>query len=236
MLTITQQVSYYHARRKGLSNLLTVLSVSVKPFSSRTGLLKRFLLLVHNLVTLSLHWITIYYLKWDVSNQLLRTFVFQATSESTLSSLLPSSKQKSTWRKTYLGDGYIEHAFHLPSQALCLLSLYLAGPPGPYTPNISLFSLWELLSLNHCAALPPGSMKDPFKNLLKVIALVSEDVSLHSTWCPIYSLQSLTWDNFSGKNFSCTKELVSFLLSNSKNSVIACLTFFNKEAQNQISS
>ena len=93
----------------------------------------------------------------------------------------------------------MEYAFHLPSQALCLLSLHLAGPPGHYTPDISSFSLWELLSLNHSAALPPASMKDPFKNILKVIALASEDVSLHSTWGPIYRV--LLETGFLGKTF-----------------------------------
>ena len=51
VLTRTQQGSYY---------LPIVLSVSVKPFSPRTGLLKRFLLLAPNLVTLSLHLLAIY--------------------------------------------------------------------------------------------------------------------------------------------------------------------------------
>lgn len=100
---------------------------------------------------------------------------------------------------------------------------------------LAYLAFWELLSWNYCAALPLTSMESHFKDLLKfIIALASENIALHSTWCPInkVSLEMI----FPGKAYACAKELVSFILSNTRNSVIACFTIFSKKAQNQIST
>lgn len=149
VLTRTQQGSYY---------LPIVLPISVKPFFPRTDLLKTFLLVVPNLVTLSLHLLAIN--STDVSSQKLRKSLYSKADGTPLWALcFPAPNRCPPERRCTWGTG----VWRLPSispprqSAFCHCIWWDHQDTTHLT--LACLGFWKLLSLNHCVSLPPASMK-----------------------------------------------------------------------------
>lgn len=143
--------------------------------------LKKFSLLIHNLVTLSLYLITMYYFPLATQN-LCIVGEIRANFELSASQLQAEALLK---EDELVGNG--EWSMHLVSLPGNLHSVIILLCHQAVTHlALAYLACWELLSLNYCSALPLTSKESHFKDLLKfIIAFATENIALHGTWCPI---------------------------------------------------
>lgn len=160
VLTRTQQGSYYLPIVLSISQWETILSQnwltqkispsctqSCNPVSSCTGYLLS--IIIDSLAQLSC-----------LQPETKRIFVFQGRWESTFSCFPAPSRGPPERRCTW---GRVCGACIPPPLPGSLPSVTVSGRGHQDTTHLILASLgfWELLSLNHCVALPPASMKIP---------------------------------------------------------------------------